>query len=793
MWIDGLSIKDLFAHRQTRIEFDRAHPVSLFLGRNGHGKTTTAQAVEIGLSGGMLAAVGSGVPLSDIAIREGASAGVVSLTIRPSPTAKPVEIRRRITARGVTTTVNGSASTKDSTDLFLRVHGDADPLTVLSVLCNATGFFDLDRRPQDLARKQIALLTGLIDPSVPADAFPNFPPSLGPAPLTFPEIEAAYDLVSTQLTAANREYEALAPDGPALDPVDDAEIAAIEEKLAALRKDRDDRVEARGDSAGRRVGLEDAKARLTEALDRAGVRLAELGTIVAAGQRLGAAVAALSDAEAAEQARQGVVEAARALRGDLEGAIKVTREVRERLLAAQGQVSGRREALERDRVIYARKVGDAQAILAKLGSLTGSQRQLVKAQEALQAAEAREQARQGARDDLTRLGGILTRLRAESEALAKADAACSAPVCPLGRDATTQTKARESLGHRITAVEEEIAAVKTSMPSALDFGPLRWAVQDAVARTQDIERQTKARDEAQAALTTATEALAGLPPDDPEIPRLAERIQGWEAEIAAAESAIPKGVNLDRLRRDVQGAERAERAVAEIADQTQARDEAQAALATTEATLTALPADDPEIAVLAARLLVGAARLEEAKAAKRAYESAAATRAERQRLLAVTMGLDALRTALGPKGVRQRLLVERLGNLTTRVNAVLTYFGLSLSFQHDPWQVLLNGNALIRWSETQRLRAGHAFQLALSAVTGAGFVVVDRISNLDFENRHALFDVLNLGLAKGYIEQALLFGTYASEAPPPTAPADNVALFAVAWTATGGTTIARTA
>jgi hypothetical protein len=58
-------------------------------------------------------------------------------------------------------------------------------------------------------------------------------------------------------------------------------------------------------------------------------------------------------------------------------------------------------------------------------------------------------------------------------------------------------------------------------------------------------------------------------------------------------------------------------------------------------------------------------------------------------------------------------------------------------------------------SDSERLRFGVAFQVALAAVTGLRFVVIDRADMLDGPTRSLLYDVLS----EAEIDQAIVFAT----------------------------------
>ncbi len=102
---------------------------------------------------------------------------------------------------------------------------------------------------------------------------------------------------------------------------------------------------------------------------------------------------------------------------------------------------------------------------------------------------------------------------------------------------------------------------------------------------------------------------------------------------------------------------------------------------------------------------------------------------------------------------------NRLHDLRTETNSALRKLG------HSEGPGLPSGRSLKRYSESEQFRFGVAFQIALAAVTGIRFVVVDGADILDKEGRKMLTGLL---LTSG-LDQAIVLAT-SEEAPPSVMP-----------------------
>lgn len=160
----------------------------------------------------------------------------------------------------------------------------------------------------------------------------------------------------------------------------------------------------------------------------------------------------------------------------------------------------------------------------------------------------------------------------------------------------------------------------------------------------------------------------------------------------------------------------------------------------------------------------GSAKLEEAHTLRREWVDWTTHEVDSKRLGTATTELDALCKALGPGGIREKLLVSRLSVLLDKLNGVLKGFGIVLALSDgQQWNPRLNGRAVATASESELYRAGIALQIAIAELSGLRFVVIDRADLLDGDNRKALFDAVKIGLDAGYIEQAILLATMSNE------------------------------
>lgn len=116
--------------------------------------------------------------------------------------------------------------------------------------------------------------------------------------------------------------------------------------------------------------------------------------------------------------------------------------------------------------------------------------------------------------------------------------------------------------------------------------------------------------------------------------------------------------------------------------------------------------------------------------------------AKREALQQEVAHLEALVEQLGPKGAMVVALAKAIGDFAERINHVTTKFGWTVRFEVEPWRVWVNNRPLESYSESQRFRIGIAVQLAVSALSGLGFVVIDRLDMLTTKNRSEMTALL---------------------------------------------------
>jgi hypothetical protein len=144
------------------------------------------------------------------------------------------------------------------------------------------------------------------------------------------------------------------------------------------------------------------------------------------------------------------------------------------------------------------------------------------------------------------------------------------------------------------------------------------------------------------------------------------------------------------------------------------------------------------------------------------YEAAWATRKE---LDVEKARLDRACEVLGPKGVRVQMLEKYVREFAGNMNGILMTWGYTIDLSLEPYTFRLerSGPHAGKWqidldmlSESEKLRFGIGFQIALAIHLGVGFVVIDQMDMLDLASRRALFNWL---LSDERIEQAVLLVT----------------------------------
>lgn len=178
---------------------------------------------------------------------------------------------------------------------------------------------------------------------------------------------------------------------------------------------------------------------------------------------------------------------------------------------------------------------------------------------------------------------------------------------------------------------------------------------------------------------------------------------------------------------------------------------------------------DAEIANLDERLKEGE-KMERAalraEADGKAFTEYTARSAELEKRVA---DLERLVTVTAPTGVRAELAEQYMQGFWGLMAETMSAFGYEISSRASQWFV--NGLELFQLSQSEQLRFGAAFQIALAVTTGAGFVVIDEFDAFDGFTRNVLMTAL---MNEERIEQAIVIGTNESTDVP---AAPGVAFF----------------
>ena len=94
--------------------------------------------------------------------------------------------------------------------------------------------------------------------------------------------------------------------------------------------------------------------------------------------------------------------------------------------------------------------------------------------------------------------------------------------------------------------------------------------------------------------------------------------------------------------------------------------------------------------------------------------------------------------ALGPEGVRAKMLAAGLGKLNAGLGVIANAAAWPLSTVADNGGIAIGDRPIALCSESERWRAQAAIQLTLGAITGSKVVVLDRGDLLDATNRQGL-------------------------------------------------------
>lgn len=149
-----------------------------------------------------------------------------------------------------------------------------------------------------------------------------------------------------------------------------------------------------------------------------------------------------------------------------------------------------------------------------------------------------------------------------------------------------------------------------------------------------------------------------------------------------------------------------------------------------------------QITAMRNRIADGKRKMEEAAAWLERQRQVGAVAETRKKLETELYSLESLCEYLGPKGVRLKLIDERIGTLLSEVNKYLAILGFDMHIQTDPWLVTARGRNINRLSRSERFRMGMAFQIALAKWTNVNFVLTDDCEILTPAVRGAAFRML---------------------------------------------------
>jgi len=199
------------------------------------------------------------------------------------------------------------------------------------------------------------------------------------------------------------------------------------------------------------------------------------------------------------------------------------------------------------------------------------------------------------------------------------------------------------------------------------------------------------------------------------------------------------------------------------------KDEAAAEIKRLEQALADLPdtsVQDEELATLKGRIQKGESLLQAARTYWTSLDAYDKAVEQKTALEANVARLETLCEALGPNGVRIQALTEAIGQFEAAVNVYTAPFGWEVKFQLDPWQVFVNGRPVETYSESQCFRVGIALQIAIAAVSGLKFAVVDRLDMLTTANRA----IVTRMLLQAPLDQVFVLGSREAEQPLPKLP-----------------------
>lgn len=178
-----------------------------------------------------------------------------------------------------------------------------------------------------------------------------------------------------------------------------------------------------------------------------------------------------------------------------------------------------------------------------------------------------------------------------------------------------------------------------------------------------------------------------------------------------------------------------------------------------DAFVTDTRAIDGEIQVLRDRILNGEKRLADSVSWVERARQVTAVAEKRARLEKEVSQLEQLVEFFGPKGVKVKLIDERIGGFVTQINQNLAPLGFELAIQVEPWRILWGRRPISRISRSERFRMAIPFQIALAKLTGLNFIIVDDAELLTPEARS---QVMRMIVGAG-LDQAVVIMTFMSE------------------------------
>lgn len=679
MLLDSLTLKDFGLHAETRIDFGGV-PVAVVMGPNRAGKSTIADAVRFLLRN---AARGVGGASNRALVRRGATTCKVAATLRA---------RRDGEAFAASRTPSGSDTT---TATLLRNLGVRDEAAIDAAL-DAGRFLALT--PKE--RKALAFRAsgcvldeptlhgaGIDDAEVLAAALAKGP-------------EAAERLATERKRAANRAADEVRRPEPtdvavptaagpkAVSSIDPVVIADV---VAGLRKERDAATRAL-EAAERGVS---AAARAAQQRAAADAALAKARRDLAAAQERAAAAARGRKASAA-------------LLAEAEGCLPASQEPAPERPAPPDPVEQPSTA---DGEAARAAVGAAESVaLLAVERSTAAAAALNRAQDALAAARRGAWAAVVAVADELDAGKVAPDAAARLRALARehgpdlaalSDAAdrAAATVKDAGAAVETTRKAWEAAKARLA----DVAVAWRSAKANADARAARLADEHKVA----MEVWQKRTDERNARVRAATDRRRALLADADAVVAL-ERADARAVADAAAAVAEAEG----RLAGVEQGAE-----AAPVADPAALRDQIERL------------ERDVEVAERAGR---------EARSYREARAAWKATRARVEALAAEAARFERMERALRPDGVVGRIVAGPLGTLREVLARLAPDVRVS-----DDWEVLIRDAASTLASRSEQWRAGTALAVALAAVSGVRFAILDDADVLvDDRERRALIGSL---------------------------------------------------